>query len=820
SRLRLPYRRRISDSRDEIHIEKVIYNFIDCDVTRAMGMVGREGVDRLARWLRFLDIPGFRNAPVIRRLIPAARMLNPAEAVSRAVNAIGQVLQEILGAIRFWADLSGITTGPQILDRVGTGIVTASKRPAIRLILFGSLFLVAEGFARVLSVDALSNVAGSLRAVLGVPILVLGSVCLVVFVTGMWFKRIAGEALDNFLRTADANFYPLIKARKFLRADEDLSDLFQSVIRPEIKLRGGEDISKEEWIEFLGEPVRQRARFLTSEEDVSERFREFVHDRETVTLLYRDFLDGPVLHRSDDKTSVQLLGNMSIQNVRSETLGQSVKERRKLEKLALEKGSILSFGPYFWFRFITESLAIETAKLILEYNAVCIPKAQLHLADEEAKRQFEEFLADHEAKVGGGRPRKREKASTGRLSGASFTAFDFLGPTEHSDAMVRERFGDEVLAALKQDRKAVVRDIFGTRPYHLLPRHQRVANPYRLYKKYLGGAKFFLLPLLFALGILRLQFSGLAQVRELVDEVLGRKKVRRSQLSRLASFDVAVRKINRMRKPLFMEALKLRAAIDVEYFGLRIPGEARDPDAVTFQDHLDFIGAVDAEQRPLRQMRERMVKDLRRFRNFLAENSWREEGLDELLDGLDPTGQLKADRQEVLRALVTAYVTDHDDMRSKLTAPGWTRRFFEAVVGQAKRSAGEVVRDGILCALARVIPKYRRRRAIFREYVDNDRNLQGIDRRLRRRALAGFLAAPAETERMVSMALAGLRGSGEDGREEILAVMKRAACDYKIWTQKLVTIRTIQTLTLLDVRNYRRMVWDVGDYQADEKLEA
>ena len=32
-------------------------------------------------------------------------------------------------------------------------------------------------------------------------------------------------------------------------------------------------------------------------------------------------------------------------------------------------------------------------------------------------------------------------------------------------------------------------------------------------------------------------------------------------------------------------------------------------------------------------------------------------------------------------------------------------------------------------------------------------------------------------------------------------------------TEQLVTLRSVQTLTLVDVRNYRRHVWSLGDYE-------
>ena len=83
----VPYRRETLGGAEEIRLDEVITRCLDCDVTRSITYFGREGAQRLARWLRFLDVPLFRRAPVIRRLAPAARFPDPTEAVSAAVRA-------------------------------------------------------------------------------------------------------------------------------------------------------------------------------------------------------------------------------------------------------------------------------------------------------------------------------------------------------------------------------------------------------------------------------------------------------------------------------------------------------------------------------------------------------------------------------------------------------------------------------------------------------------------------------------------------------------------------------------------------------------
>jgi hypothetical protein len=816
SALELPYRRAVRHGRGEVHIERIISAFLDCDVARAAATLGRDGARRLARWIRFVTIPGFRRAPVIRRLAPAARLLNPTEAVSAAANAIGQVLQEFLGVLRFWGDLSGITTGPQILDRIGTAIVIASRSPAMRLIFVGLLFLLFKGLANLTHLELLQAIARPLGNILGLPLLVLGAVGLSLLFIGFWFKRISGEALDLYLRTADAQFYPLLKARKLRRLEQDLQLLYRSVMRPEAGQRDNCAASEEEWIAFLAEPIRARTHFLPRvERPADPRFAPFAEDRETIALLYRDFLDGPVLHRSDDKSSVQLLGNLAIQEIRCRTLGMRPRELRKLERLDLEKGSILALGPYFWFRFITESLAIETAKLILEYNTTCIPRDRMHLAAPEARERFEEFLAEHRGPVSSGLRRRSERRQHffgAPLATSSFTAFDFLCATPESDEEVRRRYGEEVLDALKKDRRGVVRDIFGTRPYHLLPRTQRAVNPYRFYHKYLGGGRFVLLPLVLFFVCLRLALAGLRQVGELVEEVLGRKRILRSQLSRIAGFDVAVRKINRMRKPFFMEALRLRAAMDIEYLDLRLPGDQRVAGAITFRDDLDFIGALESERKPIEELRERALKDLRRFRLFLSRQGWTGEGVEKLLLELDPSGELLRHRGEVMRALVTAYITDHDSLRSRLSAPDWAREFIEEAIEEAEPPPGTRMRRAVFCGLLGLRKRRRELRRLFREYVELSPELRVAPPAARRKVLRRLLASGEEAERLWRFAVEGLRREAGGGDCAVREALKRAARDYALWTRKLITLRAVQTLTVLDIRAYRDMVWETGGY--------
>ncbi|MBI4603873.1 MAG: hypothetical protein HY721_18105, partial [Planctomycetes bacterium] len=813
ARLDLPYRPEAAlGAGQEVHVERVVRRLLDCDASLVLAQLGGEGARRVARWLRWLDAPLLRSLPLLRRLVPAGRLKSEPEAVAAAANVLGEALQDALGVLRFWGDLAGITTGPQVLDRVATALITATQRPAVRLLFFGGLFLVIKGLTRLLGPGGLlDEAARGLVRILGAPLLILGGVCLVALLAGRWLKRLAGETLDIYLRTADAHFYPLLKTWKRGRSDRDARRLYRSVFLPELDLRGG-PADEDAWVRFLlealpGPPGAPPP--AGSPAPTCAGLEAYAGDRRLVALLYQDFLDGPILHRADDKTSVQLLGSLFVQDVRFGTLGMTRKQARRLESLDLEKDRLLGLGPYFWFRFITESLAIETAKLVMEYGTHCIPLEELPFASEERRRRFEEFLESRRCPwdVAVERRAGRAMGCLGQaVVAGELTALDFLASTPARDEAIRARYGDEVLAALRRDRQGVVRDVFGTRPYHLLPRGRRVFNPYGLYRRYLSGLRVFLLPLTLAWGLSRVLGATLLDVLRLVGDILGREAAPRPQPSRAAGFDVAVRKVHRMRKPFFMEALKLRAVIDVEYLGLRVPGGEREAGSPSFREDLDFIGALESERRPLEALRAAAVRDLRRFRQHLAARGWLGDGFARLLSELDPSGGLERRPLEAMRALVTAYVTDHGSLRSIVTAGVEARDLVERALEEREGPWRRTWR-GLRAGAAWASPSARRRKRLLERYLGSSAELAGLPRAARRKVLRAFLAAPPAAERAVALA-----GRGGASNAAVLAALRSAAADHAAWTRKIVMIRALQAITVMDIESYCDLVWAAGGY--------
>ena len=59
-----------------------------------------------------------------------------------AANYLGHLIQRGLDVAYFLADLHGTLSPPVFLDRLGATIVNATRTPAKRLLLLGSVFLV------------------------------------------------------------------------------------------------------------------------------------------------------------------------------------------------------------------------------------------------------------------------------------------------------------------------------------------------------------------------------------------------------------------------------------------------------------------------------------------------------------------------------------------------------------------------------------------------------------------------------------------------------------------------------------------------------
>ena len=152
----------------------------------------------------------------MRRLGSSEAVDSPEARVVQLGRRIAYRLEAWRERALFFADTHGILTGPQILDRVATAMVNASKRPAVRLLLFGGLFVLVR-----LLVGEQNTVGQFLERFVATPLIVLGAVCLAFLSLGRWLKRLAGEASETLERTSEAHFIGLLELIKQREEDVD-----------------------------------------------------------------------------------------------------------------------------------------------------------------------------------------------------------------------------------------------------------------------------------------------------------------------------------------------------------------------------------------------------------------------------------------------------------------------------------------------------------------------------------------------------------------------------------------------------------------------
>lgn len=810
-----------------LRAEELISELTSLDPGTVEAEIGEAGAERFAATLDRIDVPVVRLFPGLKQMVRAARGGEALDRVVRAGRALGRWLQKLLAIATWFSDLSGVISGPQFLDRLGSAMVQATARPAKRLLIFGLGFLVLNGFAELVwdvpdfrkDIDGVTYliheeggrwlvddrgdrvvydppalVAASewLKRTLGTPFLVLGTGCLVILLTGSWFKRIAGEATDFYTRTAEAQYINLLKSAKLANLEEDLSILWERALRPEYLLRGGEPPDG---------AGRLLARYHGDRPATTESANADGSWAERILQLYYDYLDGALFHSSDTKTTSQLLGNLALENIRTERLKTSRKERRRLGELDLDRERSALRGPYLWFRSINHSVAQWTAKLLLEYNRRAIPVSERLDYPDHVLAAHEEWL---ERKIRGERPDDEDDDGNGLSSFVTteFTALHFLTADEDRDAAVRERFGEKTLAALRADRRAMIRTIFGTYPFHRLPRADRTVNPFDLYGRYLAGGR----AAFFPLYVVRLLFRGIRwlvrRIRETLNEILNPARVERDRRENWASYDVAERKIHRMRKPLFMECARFRATFDPEYLGIDFfPEERSGLEGRGYREDLQDIGARDEEWDPFDALRAERATAFRELGAAVEAAG----GPEAYLAELRAEGRA-APWREAWRAVAIAYAIDYRDARTLAGLRARARELVEEAIAKRGRVGGV----GLLRRFFRLFLPARSLRHAFREFLVRfaPRDLSRAERRHVFRAVRsdhrGFV-------RVVQLAAAlEPATSPEAASREILRGVARHPDS---WSEQLVTLRTVQSLSVLDVRNYRRQVRDLGGYE-------
>ncbi|MGQ0613711.1 MAG: ion transporter [Planctomycetaceae bacterium] len=754
-----------------VHLERVTPEELEA-------RLGAEFVQRMARAVRLFALPPIRWFPIIRRYVPRlGGDQAPGAVVAAAARRTAAELRRQHGRLLWISDLYGTVTPAQFVDRVGTTLVKGSFRPAFRLSLFGTFFLFVELLLGLTGIAFLVHLERFLQKFLVMPLIVLGAVCFALLGLGVWMRRAAGRFSAYFQQVARAQFLSLTETVKARALERDAAILERRVLGPEALLRGGDEeggaAARRE--RFCGEVRRWLA---AGGEGGGEGGAEFPLDR--VVLLYRDGLDGGLLTEEDTRTTGKLLGDPSLRALRALSPRFTPRDRKALDRLDLERQTSLFRGPYFWFSLISDSVEQGAARFIADYNERALPLLALARATPAEASRHAAWLD--------GTMQEDPLPEAAACATTRFTALHFLDDDPRRDAAVERDFGPRVLARLRQDRRRLIRRLFGTYPLHARPREERVLNLHRIYEtRFARGRAFFLPWYVFATGC-RLMARFVRGIGRSFREV--RRPTPQAQLDRSAEADfiAAARKINRMRAPVVEASMLQRALADPEYLGVRLPGVAEAaPDGCDAAADLRFLGTRANLARDLEEAKRRAEADMARLGRLL------EQGLFERC--AQAAGRPAAEMgREHLRAAASIYLADLQGIRSLLSAP----RVLEEAFLEAQRNPPPPAPPGFRPALRRAFRAYRSRHGVE-------------DPRSAWRATAHDLRGARGA--LLAWARHGDRAAAEG--ERLLADLLRRP---ERISETLVTLRTVQTLALLDVLVYREQIYRLGGYAADGDL--
>ena len=793
-------------------------------------LLGEAMMVQLARIIQTMSVAPFRWLPLIRPCIPQDTTLNTdAELVAAASRRTAAFLRRFHDFWFWFADLYGTVTPAQFVDRAGGILVKGSARPAIRLALFGGFLVlievlftliglpeVAPRTARVRTVTESSNTVATnelatpgsgttlpstdadtatehglhvviltsartfLRQVVGATVMVIGGICLFFLVLGKWLQHLAREATEFYEKSVQAQFLHLTEMIRPRKLERDAAILYARVLRPDWPQ---DDSSAHDPLNVT--IARMRQSLLRSHVAPQPACSGWSFlDR--FVLIYRDWLGGGLFTSGDTRVTNQMLGNSALRQLLLTSHRVSKKTMKQLTTVDLEMQKSLFRGPFIWFHFIAQSVAHSVACLLVDYNRRAVPRRDLRYASESVKHAYKNWLA-------AATERPNEHAShvedETRYVTTEFTALHFLDPDKQREEDVQQRFGSEVLQRMQRDRSHVIRRTFGTLPLHRLPRAERIVNLYALYESWIAGGRLFLLPLFVAGVVLRLLGRTLGWLLDAVQQI--RHPERRDMRidSAQADFRVAVRKINRIRGPVAEQCARLRAILDPAWLGTPLPRETetRLRGAEAPQD-LDFLRLGPSVERDLNKERLRSQDSMRRLETLL------DGGLMERVAVHAGVARDAFSSRSHLRAAGIAVHADLYGIRSHL--------FAKTLLADVYRTteATSSLRDHLL-------PRFQLRAAFRRYWKAHGPS----DRAARRRA---WKATIRDENGVAGALLAWGQFGGEVHREGETRLGKLLLHPDRI-SEQVVTLRMIQTLTVLDVLHYREQVLELGQYDRE-----
>jgi len=747
------------------------------------GELGGELTARVAAAVRLLARPLMRWIPVLGGFVPRLTADMPdAQVTARAVRRITDRLLGYFHRVLAFADLYGTVTPAELVGRVGSALVKRTARPANRLLLFGGIYLIVLGVLQVAHLEALQAVSNSLQKIVGPTLILLGSICFIFLGLGWWLQRLANDASTFYDQIAAAQYLHLTEAIKIRQHPRDARILEERVFAPERVLAGEEERERAEECResFIGD-MRTWLLEGKSREAATASFDPVVR----TGLLYRDMLDGALLAESDTRTTSQLLGNLALRRVREVSQRISRRERKALEALDLARQRAAIRGPYLWFNFISKAVAHSAARLIIEYNQYAIPLEEMASATEAHRERYQAWIESRGAAEPTNVKRGDLRAANRQHLTTAFTALHFLDDDERRDAEIEKRFGRPVLKLMQRDRRALFRRVFGSYPLHRLPRDQRVLNLRHIYQSWLEGGRALLFPFKMARRLARWTGVGLRFVARAVGEIRNPRLNVPAEEDAGADFATAIRKIGRIRGPGAHACLWQRVLLDVEYLGVGLPGVERSGlEGRTADADLRFLDSPARQVRAVERERRAAAIDMQRLGRLL------EEGLFDRVRSALPSGTELG--REHLRAAAMAYRADIAGLRSQLSCG--------EILSEVYRDAAQ--RDVLP---PHVLPRPRLHRA-FASYWKVHAPGDGRARQAAWRATLHDEGGAARA--LLAWSRLGVEAARRRGEERMVQVLRHP----NQLTEQLVTLRAVQTLSLIDILNYRTHVHRLGGY--------
>jgi hypothetical protein len=289
----------------------------------------------------------------------------------------------------------------------------------------------------------------------------------------------------------------------------------------------------------------------------------------------------------------------------------------------------------------------------------------------------------------------------------------------------------------------------------------------------------------------------ISKVRHIVREVLDPDVAMQRREIGEAPFAVALRKIHRMKAPGLLEAIRMRLRIDPGYSGAPI-GWTPDSDELGEPEIERDLRFLHLREREAVQMRDAAEQVRREVAALHAIVDW--------LPTLHLQSQGEPDRERRRAgelAVTCAWISNKDKLRTLMAAERWRIEVVPALLELEERRSfsrrafavitGVFVKHPVDLWLERHgkdLPK-KARAALRFGFAKNYRDTRDV--------INAWHRLPAD-QTPASCAIATLQRVYRHGpavRRDILA------------------LRAVQSLAVLDVRNYRDLVFRIGDYESD-----